>query len=112
MPFVEHDLIPFAPERLLGEKLLVLAPHPDDEVIGCGGLVWHLAERGVPTSTVFLTRETHRSIATPSMVAGIPRRVQEARRLLVPRRIAGERSQQPRQAPDQCRRRTGKRRLR
>jgi len=42
----EEEAIPYEASRLRGERLLVLAPHPDDEVIACGGLVaQHLREK-------------------------------------------------------------------
>ena len=57
----EEEAIPFEPQDLRGERLLVLAPHPDDEVIGCGGLVaLHLREG----------RAVHVVVATDGAQAG------------------------------------------
>jgi LmbE family N-acetylglucosaminyl deacetylase len=57
----EAEAIPFEPQDLRGERLLVLAPHPDDEVIGCGGLVaLHLREG----------RKVHVVVATDGAQAG------------------------------------------
>lgn len=51
----EAEAIPFEPQDLRGERLLILAPHPDDEVIGCGGLAaLHLRE-GRPVHVVVAT---------------------------------------------------------
>lgn len=55
MEFVEHERIPFRAEPLLGERLLVLAPHPDDEVIGCGGLIALHARAGRKVLPVVVT---------------------------------------------------------
>lgn len=37
-------------------RVLVLAPHPDDESLGCGGTVKLLTSRGTPCDILFLTR--------------------------------------------------------
>lgn len=36
-------------------RVLVFAPHPDDESIGCGGLLARLAQAGVPTRVVLVS---------------------------------------------------------
>ena len=40
--------------RTLG-RVAVLAPHPDDESLGVGGIIAHLADLGMPVGVVFLT---------------------------------------------------------
>jgi len=77
---IEAETIPYEPAQLRGERLLVLAPHPDDEVIGCGGLVaLHLSEKRVVRIVV----------ATDGAQAGSAQtREQESRRALS--RLGGE----------------------
>jgi len=36
-------------------KVLIIAPHPDDESIGCGGTLCLHARRGDPMAVVYLT---------------------------------------------------------
>ncbi|OGH37706.1 MAG: hypothetical protein A3B44_00360 [Candidatus Levybacteria bacterium RIFCSPLOWO2_01_FULL_38_21] len=38
-----------------GQRLLVIAPHPDDEVIGCGGLIQKIKKEGGKVYVLFLT---------------------------------------------------------
>ena len=37
------------------ERVWILSPHPDDESLGCGGLLARCAEQNVPAKIVFLT---------------------------------------------------------
>lgn len=51
----ESEAIPYEAQDLRGERLLVLAPHPDDEVIGCGGVVAHHLRDGRQVDVVVAT---------------------------------------------------------
>ncbi|WP_045233709.1 PIG-L deacetylase family protein [Deinococcus pimensis] len=41
--------------RTLHGPILVVAPHPDDETLGAGGLISHAAARGMPVWVLFVT---------------------------------------------------------
>ncbi|MFH0795577.1 MAG: PIG-L family deacetylase [Candidatus Omnitrophota bacterium] len=37
------------------DRILILAPHPDDEVLGCGGVIQEAVKRKIPVRIVFFT---------------------------------------------------------
>ncbi len=51
----ERSLVPYAATALSGSRVLVLAPHPDDEVLGCGGALADLNARGAHVDVVLVT---------------------------------------------------------
>lgn len=52
----EPDLVPYKSERTLSARsVLVLAPHPDDEVFGCGGAIASHVQCGVKVCVIVLT---------------------------------------------------------
>lgn len=68
-----------------GDRLLVLAPHPDDEVIGAGGLIQEAVELGVPVKVCFLTMGDNNELAFlfvrkhPVVMPGAVRKMGETR---------------------------------
>lgn len=53
---METDFIPYqAVAHLPARHALVLAPHPDDEVFGCGGAILAHVQHGIPVSVIILT---------------------------------------------------------
>ena len=44
-----------APDHLVRGKALVLAPHPDDEVIGCGGAILAHNDAGAEVVVALIT---------------------------------------------------------
>lgn len=53
---MESDLVPYAAARVIpANQVLVLAPHPDDEVFGCGGALASHVSHGVAVQVIILT---------------------------------------------------------
>ena len=53
------DLVEFDTRRYSGANVLVISPHPDDEIIGCGGTLIKMIHEGSPVSVVQLTDGSH-----------------------------------------------------
>ena len=91
LPVRGGDVPPLpAVEWKAGDRVLVLAPHPGDETIGCGATIRQLTATGIPVRVAFLTCGEHsqwslqlyreRLVVNPDKVSLLgPRRMQEAR---------------------------------
>ncbi len=51
----ERELIPYEASRFSARSVLVLAPHPDDEVFGCGGALAGLRAEGADVHVLLLS---------------------------------------------------------
>ena len=70
-----HLIYNIYPSLSLPKRAVIVAPHPDDEVIGCGGLIQALVERGTPPHVIILTggEGSHRGccdITSEELIAG------------------------------------------
>jgi LmbE family N-acetylglucosaminyl deacetylase len=53
---IEQELVPYEAQQLLiSGRVLILAPHPDDEVLGCGGAIMRHVQAGEPVHVVVVT---------------------------------------------------------
>ena len=68
-----------ATARVAGRRTLVVAPHPDDETLGCGGVIARLRRSGAVVRVLIVTdgRESHQS-ALISSAALVRLRAEEA----------------------------------
>ena len=58
-------------------RVLILAPHPDDESLGCGGLIAELCSQGRPPLIIVLTDGTGSHPNSPSVPASVLRQLRE-----------------------------------
>ena len=54
------------PEVSSNTRMIVLAPHHDDVIIGCGGTICKMAKRGAHIKVIFMTETSYGSTVSPS----------------------------------------------
>ncbi|HEY9887365.1 MAG TPA: PIG-L family deacetylase, partial [Candidatus Obscuribacterales bacterium] len=74
LPLRSLDDLPLAP-------VLVVAPHPDDETLGCGGAIAHLRSRGYPVRVLVVSDGTRSHPRSRQYPAPRLRQVREAETL-------------------------------
>ncbi len=53
---MEHLLMPYtAVDHIAAKRALVFAPHPDDEVFGCGGAILRAIQAGIPVQVIVVS---------------------------------------------------------
>jgi LmbE family N-acetylglucosaminyl deacetylase len=55
------------------QSVLIITPHPDDEIIGCGGCIQFLKNKNCKITVLFCTQESHRSISPAKYNDTLPR---------------------------------------
>jgi len=60
--FVKEQLVGIEPFQK-GERILILAPHPDDESIGCAGIIQQALAAGARVKVLYLTNGDHNELA-------------------------------------------------
>lgn len=63
------------------QNVLIIAPHADDEVIGCGGLIQRYVAQKSRVTVLFVTVEDDRSIVKPTLLNGENRRISESKKV-------------------------------
>ncbi len=75
---MENLLVPYqAVAEISGSSVLVLAPHPDDEVFGCGGAIMRHVDRGVPVRVAVVSDGGH-GVSDENLAAYILQRQSES----------------------------------
>lgn len=79
---LESDIIPYHVSPPPGERVIILAPHPDDETLGCGGTIRLLLEAKKNVKVIFLTRGEKADPSAVNISAYALLREKEARKAL------------------------------
>lgn len=66
---------------MMNNKILIIAPHPDDEILGCGGLISKYAREGRVVYVLVITRGTPK-LYSDDRIVNVRREALDAHKLL------------------------------